>query len=333
MNKRHPSDSTGRAQSMPSGQEPLVSVVTPAYNEERYIEECIESVLSQTYPHWEHTIVDNCSTDGTLRIARRYAERDPRVRVVTNDSFVPVVANYNIAFRQVSGESKYCKLVAADDWIYPDCLEKMVRLAEAHPSVAIVGAYKFVGTKLDTSGLVFPTTVTSGREVCRNYLSKGPYLFGAPTPFLFRADIVRSRHAFFNEEHLHSDTEACLEFLEHSDFGFVHQVLTFIRKREESLSAQSRSKNAYISNMLELLLAFGSKYFDDAELECRIRDHMVTYYNFLGSEVGRGRGQEFWSFHRKRLAELNHPMSHARVLVNAVLYAIEASARRLRRKV
>src|SRR5215813_804614 len=315
---------------MPSGGEPLVSVVTPAYNEERYIAECIESVLSQTYSHWEHAIVDNCSTDGTLQIARHYAARDPRIRVMTNDSFVPVIANYNIAFRQVSQESKYCKLVAADDWIYPDCLEKMVHLAEAHPSVAIVGAYKFVGTRLNPCGLAFPTTVASGREVCRNYLSTG-----GPSPFgglLYRADIVRSRHAFFNELHLHSDTEACIEFLEHNDFGFVHQVLTFCRKRERSLSAESDSKNVYIANILELLQTFGPRYFDDGELKACVKNHLVTYYNFLGWSLVQSRGAEFWNFHRKRLAELNYPMSLARVLVNAAFFVIEAAARRVRRK-
>jgi len=316
---------------MPSGGEPLVSVVTPAYNEERYIAECIESVLSQTYSHWEHAIVDNCSTDGTLQIARHYAARDPRIRVMTNDSFVPVIANYNIAFRRVSHESKYCKLVAADDWIYPDCLEKMVHLAEAHPSVAIVGAYKFVGTRLDPCGLVFPTTVSSGREVCRNYLSTGgPYLFGG---LLFRADIVRSRHAFFNERHLHADVEVCLEFLEHCDFGFVHQILSVIRKREGSLSARSRRIDSHISNMLEMLLTFGRKYFDDKELRICVKNHMKTYYTVLGSNLVRGKGSEFWSFHRKRLIELNHPMNSARVFLHALLYAIERSAWHLCRKV
>src|SRR5215831_16335956 len=307
---------------MTSGQQPLVSILTPAYNEERYIENCIESVLSQTYSHWEHTIVDNCSVDGTLQIARRYAARDPRIRVVSNDSCVPVVANYNIAFRQISRESKYCNLLAADDWIYPDCLEKMVLLAEAHPKVAIVGSYKFMGTKLNTKGLVFPTTVASGREVCRDYLSTGgPYIFGG---LLYRADIVRSRHAFFNEQHLHADVEVCLEFLEHYDFGFVHQILTFICTREGSLSAEARGKNARLSEKLEMLLTFGPKYFDEAELKQCIANHMVAYYNFLGSEVGKRRVPQFWSFHREQLAALNHPISWMRVFINAILHAMEA---------
>ena len=316
---------------MSSAQEPLVSVVTPAYNEERYIAECIESVLSQTYTHWEHAIVDNCSTDETLQIARHYAARDPRIRVITNDSFVPVIANYNIAFRQVSHESKYCKLVAADDWIYPGCLEKMVHLAEAHPSVAIVGAYKFVGTSLNPCGLAFPTTVASGREVCRNYLSTGgPYLFGG---LLFRADIVRSRYAFFNERHLHADVEVCLEFLEHYDFGFVHQILSFVRRQKESLSTQSRSVNSHVSNMLEMLQTFGPKYFDNQELTLCINNHMKAYYTFLGSKLGRGRRGALWSFHRRRLTDLNEPMNSARVFIHALLYAIERSAYHLRQKV
>src|SRR5262249_54468288 len=152
------------------------------------------------------------SVDGTLQIARRYAARDPRIRAVTNDSCVPVVANYNIAFRQISRVSKYCNLLAADDWIYPDSLENMYLLAEAKPKVEIVASDQSMGTKLNTKGLVFRPTVASGREVCRAYLSTGgPYIFGG---LLYRADIVRSRHAFFNEQHLHADVEVCLEFLE-----------------------------------------------------------------------------------------------------------------------
>ena len=61
---------------------PLVSVVTPVYNGERHLEECLESVLAQRYPHWDHVVVDNASGDRSVEIARRYAAKDPRIRVV-----------------------------------------------------------------------------------------------------------------------------------------------------------------------------------------------------------------------------------------------------------
>src|SRR6267143_2203091 len=133
---------------MNSIQHPLVSIVTPVYNEEAHLRECIESVLAQTYPNWDYAIANNCSTDRTLEIAQEYAARDSRIRVHDNATFVDVIGNYNIAFRQISSQSKYCKVVAADDWLYPDCLEKMVALAEQHPSVAMVSALGLEGTNV-----------------------------------------------------------------------------------------------------------------------------------------------------------------------------------------
>ena len=64
---------------------PLVSVVTPVYNGETTLCECIESVLAQTYPNWNYVIVDNCSTDRTHDIAQEYAVKDARIRVHRND--------------------------------------------------------------------------------------------------------------------------------------------------------------------------------------------------------------------------------------------------------
>ena len=81
---------------------PLVSLLTPVYNGERYLADCIESVLRQTYRHFEYVIVDNASTDRTADIIAAYAAREPRIRVHRNTDLVPVVANHNIALRHAS---------------------------------------------------------------------------------------------------------------------------------------------------------------------------------------------------------------------------------------
>ncbi len=96
---------------------PLVSIVTPAYNCGEYLSECIESVLAQTYSNWDCTIVNNCSTDETLAIARKFAARDARIRVVENERFLSAIQNHNHALRQSSPAATYCKVLFGDDWL------------------------------------------------------------------------------------------------------------------------------------------------------------------------------------------------------------------------
>lgn len=302
-------------------------MVTPVYNGEPYLRECIESVLSQTYTHWDFTIINNCSTDRTLEIAEEYAARDPRIHVQSNDTFVRVIQNYNIAFRQISPTSKYCKVVAADDMLLPKCLEKMVRLAEEHPNVGIVGAYGLysrpeMGTYC--RGVPYSVSVLSGHEVCRAFLlEKGPSVFGAATFVLFRSDMIRSRYSFYNESNFHADTEAYLEFLEQHDFGFVHQVLTFLRIQDESLTSISERLNTPLPYRLYALTKYGPKYLSDRELKEQIQLHLRNYYRFLGWQFYKRRQPEFWSFHRKKLIAMGYPLSIPRIAVAATSHALD----------
>src|ERR1043166_1469914 len=101
---------------MSADSHPLVDVVTPVYNGKKYLAECIESVLAQTYQNWEYIIVDNCSKDGTLEVARRYEQRDKRIRVIHNETLLPQAKNFNFTVQQISADSEYCKFVQGDDF-------------------------------------------------------------------------------------------------------------------------------------------------------------------------------------------------------------------------
>jgi glycosyltransferase involved in cell wall biosynthesis len=300
---------------------PLVSVVTPVYNGEQYLSECIESVLAQTYSRWHHVIVDNCSTDRTFEIASRYAAQDPRIRVERNLKFARIVENYNNALRQTAPDSVYTKVLAADDWLFPECLERMVALAEAHPRVAIVGAYQLEGTGVAFPGPPYPNKVIKGTDVCRMQLMGGPYVFGSPTSVLFRSDLVRSRPTFYNESNLHADDEACVEFLQHYDFGFVHQILTFRRTHENSLTSVSQRLNTSAPALLLLLVKYGACYLTPQELDQRIREVLAEYYRALGRDVLRVRDRKFWRYHRAKLTELGYPLSMLRLAAAVIAVA------------
>jgi glycosyltransferase involved in cell wall biosynthesis len=296
-----------------NGSFPLVSVVTPVYNGEEYLRECIESVLAQSHQNWEYIIVNNCSTDRTLEIAREYADREPRIRIRSNETFVGVIQNHNIAFREISAASRYCKVVAADDWIFPRCLEEMVRLAEEHDSVAIVGALQLWGTKVTLDGLPYSRTVIPGREMCRMQLLGGPYLFGTPTNVLYRSSLVRRRHAFYNEANLHADDEACVECLDGQDFGFVHQVLTFRRAQEGTLTSFSQRFNTYAHGLMTLVVRHGPKYLTAEERQTRLEEVRRDYYTGLARLLFKKSQTGLWKYHREQLRDLGYPFSAARL--------------------
>ncbi len=305
--------------------EPLVSVVTPVYNGEKYLRECIESVLAQTYSNWEYIIANNCSTDRTLDVAQEYAAADTRIRVHSNDQFVRMEANHNIALRQISPTSKYCKVVAADDWIFPECLEKMVSLAEEHPSVAIVQAYRLRGNSVAGDGVPYPSTVMRGRDACRLWLLRRPSIFGAPSGLLYRADIVRSRHDFYDDSHdvsAAADNGVCLEFLGVHDYGFVHQVLTFQRLRRAAYTVEVQHLGADLPAHLYELITYGPRDLTEAELQRAIREHLRRYYGQLGAVALRGRSREFWRFHQRQLKALGYPLRPSRLVASSIYYLL-----------
>lgn len=298
-------------------QEPLVSVLTPVYNGEDYLVECIESVLNQSYQNFEYTIVNNCSKDRTLQIALEYANKDSRIRVHDNLEFVEVIANHNIAFSLVPAEAKYCKVVSADDYLMPDCLAKMVEFAEANPSVAIVGSYQLSGDSVRWQGFRYPKSVFTGREICRQIFlgHDKTFGFGSPTSILYRADIVRSSKAFYPNPSPHSDTSACFENLHNSFFGFVYQVLSYERTHEATQSSKSVELERFISGYLNDLKYYGPLYLSKEEMIRQLDELLGIYHRFLAVDFFVGfRDKAFWDYHRSRLEELGYPLSRMTLL-------------------
>ncbi|MBS0180911.1 MAG: glycosyltransferase family 2 protein [Nitrospira sp.] len=283
---------------------PLVSVATPVYNGEKYLAECIESVLAQTYSHWDYTIINNRSTDRSLEIAECYAKKDSRVRVITNESFVGPIENYNNCFSQISPQSKYCKVVSADDWLYPDCIRQMVQAAEENPRVGMVGSYAISGLGVRWVGLLPTCSVFSGKEVCRSQLLGDPFVLGATTSVLYSADIIRSEVPFYPGLEADGDTLAHYRTLLHHDLGFVHQILCFERIHDGALSTRQRALNAFPLDAIGYLLAYGHTVLSHEEFDNRYEELLTNYYDVLGAAVVNCNGIEFWRYHSRRLSQI-----------------------------
>ena len=290
-----------------------VSVLTPVYNGAEYLAECIESVLAQDYQDYEYTILDNCSTDGTLGIAHSYAKNDRRIQVRTNRTFVSAIENHNLVFGLVPRHHKYCKVVSADDWIMPECLGKMVALAQAHPSVGIVGCYQRSGDKVRWQGVPRTVSVMPGRDAGRLGLLHGIHVLGTPTSVLYRADLLRMRNAFFPHNRSHADTSACYEAFQHSDFGFLHEELSVERVHSRQWTATMDALDAGSVAYLDVLLRYGPLYLTAPEYAARKQEVFDAYYRSLGGCILKLKGREYWKFHRSRLHELGCQVEWTRV--------------------
>jgi glycosyltransferase involved in cell wall biosynthesis len=296
--------------------QPLVSIVTPVYNMGSFLPECIESVLTQTYKNFEYIIVNNCSTDRSLEVALSYAKQDSRVQVHTNDIFVGVIENHNIAFSRISPAAKYCKVVSADDWIFADCIMRMVECGETNPSVGIIGSYQLSGSHVLWQGFPYPKAVFSGHELCRQVFicDDKKFGFGSPTSLLYRADLVRNSKAFYPNASPHADTSACFNELRQSDFGFVYQVLSYERTHASTQSSISKDINRYSSANLNDLLQYGPLYLSKEEVDIKLSEALRGYYDYLAVSLIRFRGEQFWEYHRRRLQELGFPITPWKLL-------------------
>jgi len=301
---------------------PSVSVLTPVYNGEEYLADCIESVLAQDYAWLEYIIVNNCSTDGTLEIAQSYAKKDRRIQVRTNGTFVSAIDNHNLAFGLVPHHCKYCKVVCADDWIMPNCVSTLVDLAEAHPTVGIVGSYQRSANKVKWQGVPLTVNVMSGRDAGRLGLLNGIHVLGTPTSVLYRADLLRMRRFFFPHTRSHADTSACYEAFQHCDFGFVHEVLSEERVHSGQWSTEMDALDAGSASYLDVLLRYGTVYLTAAEFAARKKEVFDAYYRALGGCVWKLKGREFWNFHRSRLGDMGCDLEWAKIAKGAIKEAV-----------
>lgn len=130
LNVEPPAAKTGQQQT-----KPRVSIGVPVFNGERYVAECLEALLQQTFADFEVIVCDNASQDRTEEICRSYAATDPRVHYFRSPTNLGAAQNYRRSFQLSSGE--YFKWQPCDDRCGPDFLARCVEVLDSDPSVVL----------------------------------------------------------------------------------------------------------------------------------------------------------------------------------------------------
>lgn len=301
----------------------FVSVVTPVYNGARFLVECVESVLAQSHGNLEYVILDNASTDDTAAILERYRLRDPRIRVFRNDATLWVIDNWNSALERISPDSRYCKILHADDTMQPDCIERLVAVGERHPSVGVLGSPRMRGDIIECEGLPRGQECFDGRQIAARFLRQEVFAL-APSSAMFRSDLVRARRPFYPSEFLHADLAVTFELLGACDFGFVDEVLSFSRTHSDSITATvAEKRRTLFAEWLPMLRRYGPALLPADQLEAVEAAFLKRYYRLIVRGFLTRREPGFMDYHLDALRKLGRLPGVADI---ALALAAEAGA-------
>lgn len=123
-----------------NNKKPLISVLLPAYNVEKYIAKCLETVINQTYKNIEIIIVDDCSPDSSGLIAEEFSKKDSRIKVIHHKENQGLSAARNTGIDNSNGE--YITFIDSDDWVSKDYVEYLYKIiTETESDIAMVKSF------------------------------------------------------------------------------------------------------------------------------------------------------------------------------------------------
>lgn len=259
-----------------------LTVCIPCFNEERYVAQAIESVLAQTYREFVLLVVDDCSTDGTLDVVRRFT--DPRILIHRNPRNLGLYENQNACL--ALAETEYVKILCADDTLEPTCLSQQVAIMERDSQVVLVfGASSVMtaGGRVLLRRRFVPVGRIEGGRLIRRILLAGRNPVGEPSGVLFRRSTV-VRHQLKLRAGVYShmaDLEFWIQLLQHGH-GYALETTQFSFRLHRSAGTPELIRRS-IAEHRKLLAIYGRQYvitrFERALFFLRL------YFYFLGKTV------------------------------------------------
>lgn len=263
----------------------MISVIIPVYNVEKYLAECVDSVLAQSYMDWEVILVDDGATDSSGTMCDEYAAKDPRIRVIHQKNG-GLSAARNTGLKAARGE--YVYFLDSDDYIAPRALEQLVDTARRERAdVVFFDGYVFFDECEDddsASRYIRKDKYISqnGRKSLLQLLEKNEYRTAVPL-MIFRKDYLLENNLWFMEGIIHED-ELFTYLVFNADGHVAHcqEQLYARRIRPASIMTSSGALRRYDS-MLKIYYVLSKMYrCGEASGEAATMYMVRTAKNVLG---------------------------------------------------
>jgi glycosyltransferase involved in cell wall biosynthesis len=257
-----------------------ISVLITAYNREKYIANAIESVLASTFQNFELIIVDDCSHDGTVDIARKYSLNDYRVKLFVNEQNLGDYPNRNKAASYAKG--KYIKYVDADDYIYPNGLEIIVKQMELNPK-ASVGLFSLQ----QNIQRPFPILLKPSEVYEYNFFGQGLF-HKAPLSAIFRKDSFDEIGGFSLIRHA-GDYEMWHKMAQKFNFLLIQDHIVWFREHDDQESKKhdaqvelnyTRIEKKYIIDENSPINFFQRKLILKTKIKIQLKLLVISFIKF-----------------------------------------------------
>lgn len=239
---------------------PLVSILIPTYNSSKYLGQCLESALAQTYKNIEIIVHDDASTDGTKQLLSKY--QDSRLRIIQTDKNHGMIGGWN--YIQSKAKGKYIKFLASDDLLAPTCVSELIDKALESPKSAIITCRrKFIneqGKVIKTLGFAKVNTTTNGLAHAKWILTTlRENLIGEPTAVMYPRNLVALEGGYDPLFSQFADFEYWIRLLQYGDITYVHKPLCSFRVHTGSNTSKAILDGRFITEIFKLI----HKYYDN----------------------------------------------------------------------
>lgn len=208
--------------------QPLISVIMSTYNEEKYIETSLKSLLNQTFREFEIIIVDDASTDNTKQLIQNL--QDERIHLICNEENQGLTKNLNKALKYVTG--KYIARMDGDDIAFPTRFEKQFQYMEKHLETMLVSCYT---KSFGDSDLVF--ALPDDSEVLKVRMLVRPVY--AHPGFMMRRELIEAGYQYNEEYRTAQDYEFASRVAEKYKIGLVPEILLLYRVHKKQISVKA----------------------------------------------------------------------------------------------
>ena len=240
-------------------QTPLISVIMPLYNAERFVGESIENVLRQTVGDFELIVIDDASTDASAEIARAYAAKDNRIVLMHNELNSGAARTRNRALDAARG--KFITFMDADDLCSPERFAKQLAFFERHPQTDICGSYyTMFGTRGGENDELKIQVPLTHEEIQYQLFFGCP--FGMSSVMLRSEPFKRTGIRF--RECMAEDYQLWVDLSEHLRMANIPEYLTFYRRWEDQISTRQLDRlSAQLTQQEQLARKLGVRLSDD----------------------------------------------------------------------